>query len=423
MPCNASSAMADIVLRACDYDPNMRFTSAAEMKQALMSATNGTYKISAANDPNRTVSVRKAPADYDKTTSIRKATAANNQMPGQIGTFGNAPRKNNSLKIVATVLAATMLMGIGIFAVPKLINRSGESGLSNNSLTTIFETEGYSKLDEEKIASIITEAEALAATEDYEGALKKVQTGLATYPKSEDLQEKSEKYTTALNAQVKDATIAEAQKLADSGDYKAAMSLIQKAIDTYGDDADYQAKYNIYNDAYIAEVKAEAITTADKLANTGDYLGAVRIVKTAMKTVGEDIELMNKAETYENSYVLDVIVEIDGLIAANDYSTAETILTTAIGEFPNNSSLKDEKETLEKKAHIEYLFDKEPYMVENANLYMRNCDPNTVVSSGTWYYSDYVMSSGGESYLKGMQITPKSGQVTKIYYNLRGQYS
>ena len=352
IPCNASSAMADIILRACDYDPNMRFASAAEMKQALMSAANGTYKISTASDPNMTVSVRKAPADYDKTTFVRNAPATNNQMSGQIGTFGNVPKKNSFPKVIATVLAATVLMGIGIFVVPKLINRNSEDGLSDNSVTTTSEMEGYSKRDEEKIASIITEAEALAAAEDYEGALKKVQTGLTTYPKSEDLQEKTVKYTKALNAQVKETTIADAQKLADNGDYKSAMSLIQRAIDTYGEDADYQKAYDTYNQKYISEVKDNAITEADDLAKNEDYLGAFKIIEQANSAIGEDVQLTQKAQLYEEAYVSSVITQVDMYISERDLDNAEAVLNDAIKQIPDSSILKSKLVELEEKQPV-----------------------------------------------------------------------
>lgn len=57
-PCDASPAMSDIILRACAYEPDMRFSSATEMKNALMSVANGTYKISE-GDLDRTKSVHR----------------------------------------------------------------------------------------------------------------------------------------------------------------------------------------------------------------------------------------------------------------------------------------------------------------------------------------------------------------------------
>lgn len=44
-PCEASPEMAEVILRACAFDPNERFSSAEEMKNALLSVANGTYKL------------------------------------------------------------------------------------------------------------------------------------------------------------------------------------------------------------------------------------------------------------------------------------------------------------------------------------------------------------------------------------------
>ncbi len=339
VPCNASSAMADIILRACDYDPNMRFTSAAEMKQVLMNAANGTYKISAANNPNNTVSVRKAPADCDKTTSVRKATTANNQMSGQIGTFGNASKKNNFLKIVATILAATVLMGIGFFVMPKLINLKDNGETSEATSTTQSETAEYSKFDKEQIDSIISDAEALAGDDDYEGALTKIKRGRVIYPKSEALKEKEIEYTDTLVAQIKEKTLEEAANLAETGDYMSAIALIKKAQDTNGGDPDYTHAYN----TYCASYKVEAISTADELANNGDYIGAIQKIGETSAIIGDDSELTAKAQSFEATYVENVLEQVNIYLSEQNFTAAGTLLETAANEFPDNKVISNKK--------------------------------------------------------------------------------
>lgn len=42
-PCNASPAMAEVILKACEPDPRKRFASAEEMKEALKSVADGRY--------------------------------------------------------------------------------------------------------------------------------------------------------------------------------------------------------------------------------------------------------------------------------------------------------------------------------------------------------------------------------------------
>ena len=70
-PCDASPAMSDIILRACAYEPDMRFSSATEMKNALMSVANGTYKISE-GDLDRTKSVHRVAASNVTTSDVNK---------------------------------------------------------------------------------------------------------------------------------------------------------------------------------------------------------------------------------------------------------------------------------------------------------------------------------------------------------------
>lgn len=44
-PCKASPAMANLILRASAFEPDARFSTATEMKQALAAVANGTYSI------------------------------------------------------------------------------------------------------------------------------------------------------------------------------------------------------------------------------------------------------------------------------------------------------------------------------------------------------------------------------------------
>lgn len=389
-PCDASPAMADLILRACAYDPNMRFSSATEMKQALMSVANGTYQIGASN-LDRTTSVRKAADSYDRTTSVRKAPSASKQKSAPaVNTFGSVPKKKSKMPVViAAVLAVVLLVGAGIFAVPKLLD-GGDST-------------DYSKFDEEQIASIINEADALAAEEDYEGALVKIQTGLVTYPKSADLQNKADEYTDALNAQIKEKTLAEAKTLADSGDYVSAIALIKNAQETQGDDAEYQSAFKTYSSAY----KTEVIASADALAANGDYVGALEAVGTASAVVGNDAELSAKATEYENNYVAGIIEQADGLLVVGEFDSAETLVNEAKKQFPQNEQLKAEAEKIKNARPVYLLNEVDPYKTP-------------------YGYSDNAMfKMGGETYTHGFTCrgygdNPVGNQT---YFNLDAKYS
>ena len=435
-PSNASPAMADLILRACAYDPNMRFASATEMKQALMSVANGTYEMSEIGKKDRIITDRRAPAEYDKTTTVRKAPAASNQKSGQaVNTFGNKPKKNNLPKIIAVVAVVAILITVGVFATKYLTMQKEIASIIDESdvLATAEDFEGaiakieegldeYSdsedlkdKLDEysnafeaQQIALIISDAEGLAASEDYEGALTKVQGGLVTYPASQNLQNKVNEYTEALNVQIKNETLAEAEALAESGDYVSAMAVINKAQETYGDNTEYQKAHSAYNDAYNASVKTEAITTADGLAANGDYIGAFQTIETALNTIGEDKELQQKAQSYEDLYIADIVEQIDSYLKAKDYDSATNTVNNALKMFPNNKILAEEQKKIE-ESKPKYLLDvitpyEKPYHYEDHN--------------GMPFYM------GGQSYKHGFTCMGYGdrGYGNLTYFNLGGKY-
>ena len=402
-PCDASPAMADLILRACAYDPNMRFDSAIEMKQALMSVANGTYQVTVAGNLDQTTSVRRAPADYDSTTSVRKAPTASNQKSGQsVNIFGASLKKKSKLPaVIAAVLAVAILVGAGIFVVPKFTSNDDSDNSSETSGEPIGETADYSLFDEEQIATIISEAEALVTDEDYEGALTKIKTGLVTYPKSETLQGKETEYTDALAAQIKAKTLEKATSLVEAGDYVSAIAVIKNAQEKSGDDADYKNAY----DSYCAAYKTETIATADELASNGDYISAIQKISEASAIIGEDSDLSSKAQEYENSYATGVITQVDNLIAAKDFDSAETTLNAAIKVFPKNQLLKNEQEVLNSI--------KPQYLLDVCPPYQIKCDN---VSSG---YHEEPFKMAGQTYTNGFTF---NWSYIYTLYNLGGKY-
>ena len=413
-PCDASPAMADLILRACAFDPNQRFASATEMKQALLRVNSGTYQIRSANF-DQTTSVRRAPADYGQTTSVRKAPAAANQKANKsVDTFADKPKKSRAPKIIAALLAVIILVGAGAYFVPKYLDRdAGDAGDVGETIEDV-DVEGTdgAPIDDEQIEAILSEADELAASEDYKGALEKVKAGLDTYPESESLQAKADEYSDALAEQVKQNTLSEAASLADSGDYVSAMELIETAQDTHGEDAEYQAAYDSYNQSYIAQVKDDALTNADSLAQQGEYIEAINIVEQAIATVGEDDELASKAKEYEGTYVSEAISQVDTYIASEEYDKAEDILNNALEEFPKNATLKEEQVILSegiKKTEIAYA-----YLGEDITSYEHGM-----------YYKEYNEASsfnlGGVAYQNGFTIgTYTAGGYAN--FNLNGEY-
>lgn len=116
-PCNASPSIANLILRACAYDPNARFGSATEMKQALTDVANGTY-VFVDTGLDKTTSVRPIQTNYDATLAINNGTGTvgYNAQP-VVNTFGNAPKQKMSKGKKAKIIAICVISGIVAIAI------------------------------------------------------------------------------------------------------------------------------------------------------------------------------------------------------------------------------------------------------------------------------------------------------------------
>lgn len=246
------------------------------------------------------------------------------------------------LPILIAGLVIVVLIVVGIFAVPKLLPKKdttepGKTHQDKVSNTTEDTTDPKDEDSEEsKIASIISEADALAAQKDYPGAIAIVQAGLEAYPDSVELQEKESAYNESLNAQIKESNLEEAEALASSGDYIAAIELIKNAQEAQPEDEDYENSLNTYISAYVSDV----IESADSQATDGDYIAALNTVDEAAQIVGENAELSAKVAEYENAYVADITENVNTLLAANDIDGAKAIAQSAKNALPDNQAIQ-----------------------------------------------------------------------------------
>ena len=387
-PCDASPAMAHIILKACAYDPNDRFANASELKAALMSAANGTYRISGTN-PNHSSSVRRVP-DPGATSSVRQAGVQTPETPPRGGSF-TPKKKSKAPGILAACLVTALLAGGAWLAYPRVMDiLSG--GTEENSVTgtadpaeETHDTAVYSSFDEERIDAILADAEALADADDLTGAVTAVQTGLVTYPKSAELQEKLEEYTNLLTVQAKNQILAEAASFADSGNYPAALAVLENAQTESPEEEDYRTAHAQYLLDYEADtlrqaeelsaagnyeeaigllsvtlqilpdstalnagledcmqkqndkLRSEALLAADAQAQANDYLGALVTLNQAIQTLGEDEELSAAVTAYEEAYAQSVALQ--NTPAAAEPSAAVT-LTAAETSNPNQNAVQ-----------------------------------------------------------------------------------
>ena len=284
-------------------------------------------------------------------------------------------KKNKMPAVIVAVLAVIVLAGVGIFVVPKLF--------SSKTIGNLSKSENYSKLDEEQIASIISEAEALALKEDYESALAKIQAGLVTYPKSVELQNKVDE----LNNVIKERILTEAKSFADSGDYVSAIALIKKAQQK-GNDAEYQSALKTYNSAY----KTEVIASADTFVENGDYVGAIRKIEIAISNIGKEVDLTNKLNDYQANYVSNICSEIDVLVSEEKYEDAITLVNDALDVVKGNDELKSKLESINAKKPKPLVDILQPYQSNDYEVFSNGI---SVTMGGIKRYNGFTLDVYG----------------------------
>lgn len=147
VPCDASPAMAQVILCACAYDPGRRFSSAAAMKNALLNA--------AKNPSNKSAPVYPAP----QIQNLNRSASA--QAGNTVHTFGKK-KKSKAPFIIAAVFAAFLAAGSGAFLALGF-NNSAKSDSAKETQSGASSENGP-----EQIPDTVEKAEEPAAKEDYE---------------------------------------------------------------------------------------------------------------------------------------------------------------------------------------------------------------------------------------------------------------
>lgn len=224
----------------------------------------------------------------------------------------------------------------------------------------------YQKARAESIlAKALGEAEKYAAAEDFASAIAVLVQYVRDHGENVDVKLALNNYEGLYNAQILANTLAKAEDYAAGGDYLSAMKTLRTYIDDYGTNASVTAALNGYTQSYVDTVLADA----EGKANTDNYPGAITALQTGLVNAPENERLTVRLETYTNTYVANIIAASDALLAEEDYDGAQSLVDAAREILPNNAQLLAQKQAIDKarpKNFVE-LFD--PYQSSKYNEY------------------------------------------------------
>lgn len=364
-PSDASTRMAEIVLRACAYNPNARFQDATQMKQALQS-------------------ILEAP-----------------------------PKKRRGVGKIITAIAIVLALlgsGVALFAtgiLPEAINKVVTVFTENKKDQDTPSDEDLDQQVQALIASIIAQADSLVVIQDYDGAIETLQAGLEQYPESIELQTKLNDCQLAAKDQVRVATLKNAKKLADANDYEGALEFLSEAISMQGEYPEYLAAYDTYWGKYEEIVVSEVLELVNHHVANGDILDAVTAIDEATAFLGENETLMAQRTELETIYVDAVVTRVGELILLEDYDTAEAMITEGLNYFPANRSLASENQRIMSSRPVYLLTEVSPY------------------KKTVHYTNRPTMNMGGKSYTNGFSCMGYGNynKGNQTYFNLDGKYS
>ncbi|MBQ4561919.1 MAG: protein kinase [Clostridia bacterium] len=448
-PCNASPSMANLILRACAYDPKVRFSSATEMKQALMNVANGTYTI-VNSDPDRTTAVRSADANYNATTAVRKATKSSDQKPQPVvNTPVNTPKQKKSKGKKAKIIAVSVLFCIVALAVALAVMffKSTAYGVYSNMKTSDFEDaldEYHSEVEDsfvqkilldmllkDRVNEIATEYEngklnyeeavgelnalnemdfdgakekidELTAANDSENALAKAdeyyengdyENAISEYskvPESNKNYEEAQNKLTQVYADYISSTVATAKKHNSSKNYKQAVQVVNTAYDILPDSVD-TTDLDTVKEESLASYKTEVANEVAELTENEKWSEAFDLIDEAI-AFDDNEYFQNLKVSTEDKYVKSVSATVQKHLDNEDYISAKRVAENALTILPSNAALKELKKDVEDNTPV-YLLDVcKPY---SSNGYQAFVDGETISMGGKKYTNAFSLGEHG----------------------------
>ena len=178
----------------------------------------------------------------------------------------------------------------------------------------------------------------LAAAGKYSEAITTLNEAKWVLGSDEAIQEQIDAYKKAqqdaVNQQRKNEALTAAESMAASGDYISAMNELKTYENLYGNDSDITAAYDRYKQRYVEKILADAAAEAED----GDYKRAYSIINAAQEFV-QDTQFNEKKQEYKSAYVAEVCEQADQFLANKQYSSAKQVVQEALTLLPDDATL------------------------------------------------------------------------------------
>ena len=418
-PSDASPAMASLILRACAFDPDDRFSSATEMKQALQSVSAGTYvpaplpvkRKEKPYDPGKTTTARGGSAPGPAVTKPdargKASRTPGSPVPDPEGTKPAkvSPEKDAGTKkksklpaAVILILVAALAVG-GVLLVPALMKKlpvlerveesedvRAETDAAEPVVTAVPDgadaedagpepeedlpeteapaepepepepepgTEEPADPDAEARSEAISTAGADALSGNYLAAILTLNSLMERIGEDDELLTLRESYYGGYEASV----VRDADALAAKEDYEGAVASLENGLGNYSGSVWMQDKLGEYNARLSAKrteaVKQEAVSKSAEEAGSGNYPAAIGVLEQARSQVGDDPEILVIINNYRETYLNITLTAVETRVSEGEYGEAEKLIDEAEEILTDNAALESKRETIRSLAREE----------------------------------------------------------------------
>lgn len=310
-PTQASRQFSNLILRACAFDPNSRFFNAAEMKYALQSVANNTYKMfsiftAATVDVSATeFADMKVPEPNGGAYNYRATDYP-------IEPYEPKPKKNRTLLVLIAILSSVFVVSIGVGAAV-LAAKSAQNGYNEQSITdSSSKTTSDESPDSESSAQSSKEQSSEMTPEQSRDAAMKEYLDKA----DEYLQKKDYSNASAVLAQAEarlgsDSRIDEKRLLIrrkqfsdkleefeSSGKYLEAIEYMDENRDEWSH-WDNSAEYTKWYDSFVDLYRKQILDAAAMLYGDDDIAAAIDKLNDGLKKLPGDEKLTEKLKEYQ----------------------------------------------------------------------------------------------------------------------------
>ncbi len=367
-PLNASDALSNVILTACAFNPEDRFSNASALKMALTNVQNGTAD-KVVNPP------RNNPPKNDGTIGVINRKPPQNKQPvkvnpvpnqGGVKKFDTTPvtpkqekpkkvkkerkKMSKGKKALAIILSILIVLvvaagGLGIAylmsdeqkIVRALDKEKYDEALAIYNSSFDGDASGLLEWSIESRLEKIKEDFASGSVE-YEVANMEISTiekmgigGITTAVKStKDYVSKLNTSRTAYNT---------AETMYSKGDYAGAIANYKKVVE---DDANYEtAKSKLATT--IEKYRDNVLDNAADFVSKGSIANAITELEVALKTVPDDSKITEQLNLYKSDYSAQI--KSDALKSAieyaknKDYANAIKTIQTALEDNNNDAEL------------------------------------------------------------------------------------